>query len=128
MDQSSLWSLADLVNRDGDVGATRTDIQSIHGSCISTFSTHMRGWLVSPILTMISNKYKEKLKTANHSLSTMIVVVSVLSFVLLVLLVSVFRKEIQLKIARNDLSDTNNELESLWKTKQIERMIFFAII
>jgi hypothetical protein len=112
MDQSSLWSLADLVNRDGDVERSYRYIE-YSWSCISTFSTHMRGWLVSPILTMISNKYKEKLKTANHSLSTMIVVVSVLSFVLLVLLVSVFRKETQLKIARNDLSDTNNELESL---------------
>lgn len=112
MDQSSLWSLADLVNRDGDVERSYRYIE-YSWSCISTFSTHMRGWLVSPILTMISNKYKEKLKTANHSLSSMIVIVSILSFVMLVLLVSVFRKEMQLKVARNNLSDTNRELESL---------------
>lgn len=112
MDQSSLWSLADLVNKDGDVERSYRYIE-YSWSCISTFSTHMRGWLVSPILTMISNKYKEKLKTANSLLSTMIIVVSVLFFIMLVLLVSVFRKETQLKIARNDLSDTNKKLESL---------------
>jgi len=112
MDQSSLWSLADLVNRDGDVERSYRYIE-YSWSCISTFSTHMRGWLVSPIITMINNKYKEKLTTANRSLSWMIGVVSILSLILLILLVSVFRKETQLKTARNELSDINKQLESL---------------
>lgn len=112
MDQSSLWSLADLVNRDGDVERSYRYIE-YSWSCISTFSTHMRGWLVSPIITMINNKYKEKLTTANRSLSYMITAVSVLSLIMLVLLVSVFRKETQLKTARNELSDINQQLESL---------------
>ena len=73
----------------------------------------MRGWLVSPIITMINNKYKEKLTTANKSLFYMFAVVSVLSLIMLVLLVSVFRKETQLKTARNKLSDINQQLESL---------------
>lgn len=112
MDQSSLWGLADLVNRDGDVERSYRYIE-YSWSCISTFSTHMRGWLVSPIITMINNKYKEKLTTANKSLFYMFAVVSVLSLIMLVLLVSVFRKETQLKTARNKLSDINQQLESL---------------
>ena len=112
MDQSSLWSLADLVNRDGDVERSYRYIE-YSWSCISTFSTHMRGWLVSPIITMINNKYKEKLTTANKSLFYMFAAGSVLSLIMLVLLVSVFRKEKQLKTARNKLSDINQQLESL---------------
>lgn len=112
MDQSSLWSLADLVNRDGDVERSYRYIE-FSWSCISTFSTHLRGWLVSPIITMINKKYKEKLTTANKSLFYMFAIGSVLSLIMFVLLVSVFRKETQLKSARNELSDINKRLESL---------------
>ena len=112
MDQSSLWNLAEIINDEGDVDRSYKYIE-YSWACISTFSTHMRGWLVSPILTMISNKYKEKLKSANTRFSYMIIIISMLSLVLLFLLISRERKEKQLRVARNKLSVINKELESL---------------
>ena len=112
MDQSSLWSLADIVNREGDVERSYKYIE-YSWKCLSTFNSHMRGWLVSPILTMISNNYKEKLKTANRNLLYMIAIISMLSVFLAISLIYVRMKENQLRIARNKLSDINAELKAL---------------
>lgn len=112
MDQSSLWSLADIVNRDGNVERSYNYIE-FSWRCISAFSTHMRGWAVSPILTMISSNYREKVKMANTNLRYMIGTVSLLSLFLLFLLISVVRKGRQLRVARNELRDINSELASL---------------
>ena len=46
--------------------------------CISYFSTHMRSWLVSPILTRINDKYKESLHQANSNLLWTIAAISLL--------------------------------------------------
>ena len=44
--------------------------------CISYFSTHMRSWLVSPILTRINSKYKENLHQAYTNLIWTIAAIS----------------------------------------------------
>ena len=81
--------------------------------CISYFSTHMRSWLVSPILTRINDKYKESLHQANSNLRWTIAAISLLVVGLLFLLFYVSRKRKQLALARNELKSANDELAQL---------------
>ncbi|MGI6242681.1 MAG: DUF6377 domain-containing protein [Prevotella sp.] len=112
MDQSSLWNLANLLSEDGDNDRAYR-YMDFSWSSISHFSTHMRGWLVSPILTLINNNYRDSLRNANRHLVLLIVVVSLLSIFLLGIIIYVQRKRSQLAKARNELKVINNRLEIL---------------
>ena len=68
----------------------------------------MRGWLVSPILTLINNNYRDSLQSANHHLMLLIVVVSLLSIILLGIIFYVQHKRTQLAKARNELKSINS--------------------
>ena len=58
MDQAALWSLANsLMNEEGNLDRAYK-YMDFSWECISYFSTHMRSWLVTPILTRINDKYK----------------------------------------------------------------------
>jgi len=57
------------MGRDGVCPACR--YMDYSWGCISHFSTHMRSWLVSPILTRINDAYKTKLESANSQLSAL---------------------------------------------------------
>lgn len=110
MDQGALWSLANSLIRDeGDLNRAYR-YMDFSWSCISHFSTHMRSWLVSPILTRINDAYKTKLETANSRLSWTVVIISLLAVLLLLLLVYVSKKRKELAIARDKLSKSNDQL------------------
>ena len=113
MDQSALWSLANsLMLEEGDLDRAYK-YMDFSWECISYFSTHMRSWLVSPILTRINDKYKESLHQANSNLRWTIVAISLLVVGLLFLLFYVSRKRKQLALARNELKSANDELAQL---------------
>ena len=85
MDQAALWSLANsLMNEEGDLDRAYK-YMDFSWECISYFSTHMRSWLVSPILTRINDKYKESLHQANTNLIWTIAAISLLVIGLLML-------------------------------------------
>ena len=112
MDQSSLWNLANLLSEDGD-NDRAYQYMDFSWTCVSHFSTHMHGWLVSPILTLINNNYRDSLQSANHHLMLLIVVVSLLSIILLGIIFYVQHKRTQLAKARNELKSINSRLEIL---------------
>jgi hypothetical protein len=114
MDQSSLWNLANLLSEDGD-NDRAYQYMDFSWNCVSHFSTHMRGWLVSPILTLINNNYRDSLQSANRHLTLLIAVVSLLSIFLLGIIFYVQRKRAQLAKARNELKNINSRLEILNK-------------
>lgn len=112
MDQASLWSLADKLSREGDLERAHRYVEfSWH--CTNRFSTHVRSWLVSPVLTMINDNYKQRLASANQRLTIGMVVVSLLTLLLLALYIYVHRKRQQLAMARNELKQSNDELSAL---------------
>ena len=104
MDQAALWSLAK------DRAYKYMDFS---WECISYFSTHMRSWLVSPILTRINDKYKQNLHQANTNLIWTIAAISLLVVGLLMLLFYVSKKRRQLAVIRNELKYANDELGEL---------------
>ena len=113
MDQGSLWSLANSIIRDDEDLDRAYRYIDYSWSCLSYFSTHMRSWLVAPILTMINDKYKDQLRSANTGLRWTVVIISLLTVVLLALLIYVSKKRRQLAIARNELAQTNQQLSQL---------------
>ena len=113
MDQAALWSLANsLMNEDGDLDRAYK-YMDFSWECISYFSTHMRSWLVSPILTRINDKYKQNLHQANTNLIWTIAAISLLVVGLLILLFYVSKKRRQLAVIRNELKYANDELGEL---------------
>lgn len=113
MDQGALWSLANtMIDEEGHLDRAYKYID-FSWNCISQFSTHMRSWLVSPILTHINDQYKHSLYRANTNLRWTIVCTSLLVVVLLVLLLYVSKKRKQLALARNELKTANDELAML---------------
>lgn len=113
MDQSALWSLADYLSHDKESIDRANKYMDFSWECISSFSTHMRSWLVSPILTRINDKYREKLRQTNTGLWTTLAAVGLLLVVLTMLLFDVSKKRKQLAKARNELKSANEELVRL---------------
>lgn len=110
MDQGALWSLADsFVSEDKELDRAHRYID-FSWQCLTRFSTHMRSWLVAPVVTRINDEYKKQLQTANNQLWGAIVAVSLLVVGLLSSLFYVSKKRKQLAAARNELKAANGEL------------------
>lgn len=113
MDQGSLWSLAEMLTSNDDERDRAHRYIDFSWQCLSRFSTHMRAWLVAPVLTRINDEYKQRLQTANQRLVWTIVLISLLAAGLMFLLFYVQKKRRQLAVARNELKTANDELETL---------------
>ena len=118
MDQASLWNLAQMLSEDGDVGRAYRYMEFSWES-ISRFCTHMRSWLVTPVLTSINSNYRDKLRTANTRLTAMMGALSVLAVFLLGMFIYVNRKKQQLAVAQGQLSVLNGQLKD--KNEQLTK-------
>lgn len=109
MDQASLWMLADLLSREGQLERAYRYVE-FSWQCTSRFSTHVRSWLVSPVLTMINDSYKQRVRSYNTRLTVAILLLSLMALVLLGLYLYVSRKRRQLAEARERLAAANAQL------------------
>ena len=112
MDQASLWSLANMLSREGNLERSNRYVE-YSWNCTQRYNTHLRSWLISPVLGVISDTYKTNLRKANYQLKTLIGAVSLLSIFLLASYIYVCHKKRQLSIARNELKTINWKLERL---------------
>lgn len=109
MDQASLWMLAGIIYREGDIDrAFRYMDYSWH--CVQRFSAHKRSWDVTPILTVISSSYQTKTHLANERLTALLITAALLLIISISLLLYVQRKRHQLGEARNALDHSNRQL------------------
>lgn len=109
MDQASLWSLADVLNHEGDIDRSYRYVE-YSWACTSRFSAHVRSWLVAPVLTMINSGYKAELNKSNHRLWILVGAVTLLALLMAGMYLYVSRKRQQLTIARNELRQANHDL------------------
>lgn len=112
MNQASLWNLAEKLSHKGELERAYNYVESAW-RCASIFNVHLRSWQISPVLTIINNKYKSHLRNVNRISWILTGAVSLLALVMLGLYIYVKRKRKQLAIARNELKASNDELESL---------------
>lgn len=126
MDQASLWSLADILSQEGDIERSHSYME-YSWACTSHFSAHIRSWLVSPVLTMINDKYKEKIRKTNTHLWIMVGMVSLLALLMAGLYIYVSIKRKQLAIARNELKESNELLSLSNRVKEEYIGKFFTL-
>lgn len=112
MDQGSLWELAKLLAQEGDMERARAYI-NFAWECANTYSTHVRSWQISPILSNIDRQYQSKIEQTNDMLTAMTIVVSVLLVILILLLYNEYRCRVQLKEAHQELSEKNDLMKNL---------------
>ena len=112
MDQGSLWELANLLAQEGQLERARVYI-NFAWECANTYSTHMRSWQISPILSSIDRQYQNEIEHTNSMLTNMTIAVSILLLILAVLLLYEYRRRRQLKEAHNELSEKNAQTKSL---------------
>ena len=112
MNQTSLWNLAEIIYKDGDINRARKYIE-FSWDHISRFSTHKRGWIMAPIMNEIPKEYQAKITLSNMSL---LVLAAAMGLLALGLLAAFFyaRHERRIAIeARESLQKTNQQLQTL---------------
>lgn len=112
MDQASLWKLAELLSREGDLKRAHRYIES-SWNFNTQFGARTRSWQVSPVLSAINGTYKQRLVKSNRSLMAAVIAVAALLLVMLAVLVYVVRKRRQLAVLNRLLTKLNGELSAL---------------
>ena len=112
MDQASLLALAEKLNDEGELTHSYHYIR-FTWECNNRFNTRMRNWQIAPILNVIDSNYKEQLARNTQVLTTSVIVVSILAVMLLGLLFFLHRRNKQLDVARQAVSDSNEKLAGL---------------
>ena len=112
MDQASLLALAEKLNDEGELTHSYRYIR-FTWECNNRFNTRMRNWQIAPILNVIDSNYKEQLARNTQVLTTSVIVVSILAVMLLGLLFFLHRRNKQLDVARQAVSDSNKKLAAL---------------
>lgn len=110
--QASLWTLADLVAKDGNLERSNRYIE-YSWMCTTKFGGHTRSWQVSPVITTINNNYRDKLSKNNRNLSILLGAVSVLAILFLASLLFLYKRNKLLAAARNELRRINGKLNHL---------------
>ena len=112
MHQTALWHLAEILHREGD---TRRAFRYIECSWrgISYFSPHKRSWNVTPILTAISEDYRDKIRTEGRRTMMALCAIVLLVAGLVVALLVMMRERRVAVAARGELKRANEELEQL---------------
>lgn len=109
MDQASLWMLAGIIYREGDIDRAYR-YMDYSWKCVQRFSAHKRALDVSPMLTVISKSFQEKNRQANERLTALLVTAALLLIVSVSLLCYVQRKRRQLVEAHRALDNSNRQL------------------
>ena len=111
-DQASLWILAEILSKEKDVERSYKYI-NFSWNANKRFSTRIRSWQISPVLSTIDHNYQAELKKANHRLIFAIISVSLLVIALALLTFYINKQKSYLSKARNELKKTNTQLEEL---------------
>lgn len=114
MNQAALWNLAEIMNYEGDINRAFSYVECSWQN-ISQFSAHKRSWVVTPILTQISQEYRTKLGKVNSTV-TWLLCATLLSIIFLLLsLIIVLRERKITNAAQHSLKKTYEELAILNK-------------
>jgi hypothetical protein len=112
MDQGSLWSLAGMLNDDGQLQRSYSFIR-FSWECANHFSTRVRSWQISPLLSTIDKNYQDQSVRTNRQLLFLVVGISVISLLFLVLLFYVNRQRKRLAFTQCELRSANSKLSAL---------------
>ena len=109
MDQTSLISLAEMLDEDGDLERANRYI-GFTWECNRRFSPHMRLWQMAPLLSAIEENFEAKLNRKSQILTVTTIAASMLLVVLLFFAIHFRRKRKELIRAKAELEQTNRRL------------------
>lgn len=109
MDQGSMWELANLLMREGDLERSHRYI-NFAWECAKNFGTRVRSWQVSPVLSTVDRKYQEETDKANRLLLMLVVSISIMFVLLLLSLLYVNKQRKRLSVSQQKLRESNSKL------------------
>lgn len=109
MDQSSLWSLADILCEENDVERANRYLRFSY-KALSRFNAPVRFWQVSPVLDKIDTSYQLLLAQNNLRLKTTLVIISIMAFVMALFCYFIYRQKRLANKARNEAMELNRKL------------------
>ena len=111
-DHASLWMLADLLLKDGDIERAYHYIRFSWDET-NRFRARSRSWQSADILSLIDKNYQATIEGKNRILVTYLTLISVLTLLLISAIVYIYRQMKRLAEARNHLQETNEQLKVL---------------
>ena len=111
MNQSSLWELADILSREGNLDRSCRYI-SFSWDCATEFHSHARTKQISPILNTINVKYREDIQRYAQSLKVGMWILALISILLLISLYFVVKEHRRLKQAKHVIDKKNEDLSA----------------
>ncbi len=111
-DHASLWMLADLLLKDGDIERAYHYIRFSWDET-NRFRARSRSWQSADILSLIDKNYQATIEGKNRMLVTYLSLISVLTLLLISAIVYIYRQMKRLAEARNHLQETNEQLKVL---------------
>ena len=110
-DHASLWMLADLLLKDGDIERAYHYIRFSWDET-NRFRARSRSWQSADILSLIDKNYQATIEGKNRILVAYLTLISVLTLLLISAIVYIYRQMKRLAEARNHLQETNEQLKS----------------
>lgn len=111
-DHASLWMLADLLLKDGDIERAYHYIRFSWDET-NRFRARSRSWQSADILSLIDKNYQATIEKKNRMLVTYLALISLLTLLLISAIIYIYRQMKHLAEARNHLQETNGQLKVL---------------
>ena len=111
-DHASLWMLADLLLKDGDIERAYHYIRFSWDET-NRFRARSRSWQSADILSLIDKNYQATIEKKNRMLVTYLALISLLTLLLISAVIYIYRQMKRLAEARNHLQETNGQLKVL---------------
>lgn len=111
-DHASLWMLADLLLKDGDIERAYHYIRFSWDET-NRFRARSRSWQSADILSLIDKNYQATIEKKNRMLVTYLALISLLTLLLISAIIYIYRQMKRLAEARNHLQETNGQLKVL---------------
>lgn len=112
MDQGSMWEMGNQLMLLGQVDRSYR-YMVFTGDCAQRFGSRQRLSQISPLLTVIAQRYKERAESSHARLSVAAGTISALCLLLAVLLLHMGRQRDKLRAMRDTLARQNDALEGL---------------
>ena len=112
MDQGSMWELANLLMKLGDIDRAYRYI-AFANDCASRFGTRLRSWQISPVVTIIGKQYHAHLEQEQLRTRLFIGALCLLALLILASLIYVSRQRRKLAVAHKRLHESNKILSEV---------------
>lgn len=111
-DHASLWMLANLLLRRGDIERANNYMR-FSWNDTNFYNSPLRYWQSSNVQKIIDGQFQNLIITRNKTLVTVVIVISALAVLLLLAMLQIIRQKRRLTVAQANLQEINGKLNDL---------------